>query len=523
MKNKKIIPLFVLMVGLFLNSFIYAQAEGDISLTIRSGENIVFTGIVPLQIEGTTSINDIDGTPHEINTRSVLSVINDADIASADFEISNLTYFSSFGSLYLKCIEHSQGEECDNWQYVVNGETPFVSVDQNILSGGEEIYIYFGLPNRITIDKDIIKTSDQVVATTEAYDYENNIWIARTGVTVGITQPNPNDPWSPIEVLTGGVDENGQAIFSNLLEGTYNVGVKEDFYFPTVSLKVEKEEVPSSGGSGGGSNSKKEISTPEIKSIFNKKKAYEFLFQNQEENGSWGEDLYTDWVILSIIEDPLHQSEKIKAIKYLSENKVQGEMLTDIERRSMALMAFGLSPYSTNNTNYIEEILGHFDGKQFGDPSIDNDDIFALIVLSNAGFTENDQEISKAIEFILSKQKENGSWDESIDMTSAGMSALSPFKENSLIKEALDRAKEFLLDNQSINGSFGNNVSSTSWTLEGIKSLEEEVADWKKSDNTPVDYIAKEQDIDGGIKNEVFKNRIWETAYALSEEGCLKF
>lgn len=519
MKKNNLTLFWVLVVGLFLASFTYVKAEGDISLTIRSGENIVFMGSIPLPGEGTVSINDEDGNPHEVNTRSVLSILTDADTASTDFEISNLTYFSSFGSLYLKCITHSHGEECDNWQYVVDGETPFVSVDQNILSGGENIYLYFGLPNRITLDKDTIKTSEGVTATTENYDYENNNWIIRSGVTVGVTQPNPNDPWSPIEVITGGVDENGQVLFSNLLEGTYNIGVKEDFYFPTVSLKVEKEEVPSGGGSGGSSNSKKEISIPEIKSVFNKKKAYEFLFQNQEENGSWGEDLYTDWVILSIIEDPLHQSEKIKAIKFLSENPLQGEMLTDIERRSMALMAFGLSPYSTNNRNYIEEILNQFDGKQFGDPSIDNDDVFALIVLNNAGFTESDQEISKAIEFILSKQKENGSWDESIDMTGACISALSPFKENPTITESLEKAKTFLLDNQSINGSFGNNVSSTSWTIEGIKSLGEEATDWKKSDNTPIDYIAKEQDIDGGIKNEILKNRIWETAYALNGVG----
>ncbi|MBP7006642.1 MAG: terpene cyclase/mutase family protein [Candidatus Pacebacteria bacterium] len=519
MKKSNIALLWVLAVGLFLGSFAYVKAEGDISLTIRSGDNIVFMGSIPLPGEGAININDEDGNPHEINSRSVLSVLNDADIASPDFEISNLTYFSSFGSLYLKCITHSQGEECDNWQYVVDGGTPFVSVDQNILSGGENIYLYFGLPNRITLDKNTIKTSEGVMATTENYDYENNGWIIRSGVTVGVTQPNPNDPWSPIEVITTQVDENGQAVFSNLLEGDYNVGVKEDFYFPTVSLKVEKDVVASSGGSGGGSSSKKEVSIPEIKSVFNKKKAYEFLFQNQEEDGSWGEDLYTDWVVLSIIEDPLHQSEKIKVIKFLSENPLQGDMLTDIERRSMALMAFGLSPYSTNNRNYIGEILSNFDGEQFGDVSIDNDDIFALIVLSNAGFTKNDIEVSKTIEFVLSKQRENGSWDESIDMTSAGISALSIFKEDPLVNESLERAKAFLLDNQSINGSFGNNVSSTSWTLEAIKSLGEDISDWKKSDNSPIDYIAKEQDIDGGIKNEILKNRIWETAYAVNGIG----
>ena len=47
----------------------------------------------------------------------------------------------------------------------------------------------------------------------------------------------------------------------------------------------------------------------------------------------------------------------------------------------MALMSLGLDPYNTNGENYINKIISGFDRKQFGDASVDNDDIFALITL----------------------------------------------------------------------------------------------------------------------------------------------
>lgn len=512
---KKFIKIFafVLLLGLSNTTF----AEGEINLSIRSGDNIVFEGSIPFPEEGNAILNDENGIPHEVNARSVLNLISVADSLSDNFNITNLTYFDSFNSLYLKCINHTS-LECDNWQYVVNNSYPGIGMDQKILSGGESIYLYFGTPNRIILNSSNINTNDTLIVTTEDYDYENNSWITRTGVTVGVTTPDPNNPWSPIEVITNIVNENGQATFSNIPEGTYNVGVKEDFYFPVEPLTVNASSSGGGGSSGGntGSNNKKTtlIEEKEIIYTFNNKKAYEFIFSKQKEDGSFGEDIYTDWGTISIKKDPVHGSEKIKLIKYLSQTPPQGDLLTDKERRAMALMSLGLNPYSTNGINYIQEIINDFDGKQFGDKELDNDDIFALIVLQNAGFTYEDIEIQKSIEFILSKQKENGSWDESIDMTGASISALVAFKDKSGINDALTKARAFLEDMQKIDGGFGN-VSSTAWAVEGIKSLGEEVDDWDKNNKNPFDYMAQEQGEDGGIRNEIENNKLWETAYTL--------
>jgi len=270
---------------------------------------------------------------------------------------------------------------------------------------------------------------------------------------------------------------------------------------------IPPAENPSSGGGGSGSSRKK--------ITFDTDEAVSFLYSRQKENGSWDEDIYTDWTAVSLASLKNQKTEPIiKLTKYLSENEVSGGFLTDYERRAMALMAMGLNPYNTNYENYIKKITDSFDGKQFGNVQEDNDDIFALIVLQNAGFTQTDKMIIDDIAFILSKQKENGSWDESVDMTSAAIQAIiATAGEN--IENELAKAKEFLKDNQEDNGGWGN-VSSTAWVIGGILALSEKPEDWEKDDNTPLDYFAKNQGSDGGIKNDNAQNKIWETAYALT-------
>jgi len=513
---KKFIQILFLVFILFLGITDNTQASSDINLTIRDGNIIIFSGVVPLQVAGNINLNDIDGSPHSINAQSVLSVLNDADILSPDFNISNLTYYSSFGSLYLKCITDSTGEQCDNWQYAVNDSYPSSGMDQNILSGGENVYIYFGPQHKLLLSSNSINTSDTLTTTAQDYDYQNNSWIDRTGVTVGLTQPDPNNPWSPIEVKTSPVDINGVASFSEIPIGSYNIGIQQDFYLPTESLTITAPPEPEHHSSY---SSGSIVISNKIKPAFDIKKAFNFLSSQQKENGSFGEDIYTDWSAIAFASNSENQEQKEKLKKYFSENKTNGDLLTDYERHSMALMALGLNPYNINNENYIDKITKNFDDTQFGDKNEDNDDIFALIVLQNAGFTQDEKIISDDISFILNKQKADGSWDESTDITGAGIEALSLYKEKEEIKNALEKAKEYLKQNQKDTGGW-ENVSSTSWAIQGILGLNEKIEDWKKpaliigeNENTPIDYLATNQDVDGGMKNENIKNKIWETAY----------
>ena len=257
---------------------------------------------------------------------------------------------------------------------------------------------------------------------------------------------------------------------------------------------------------------KKEISNQ--KPVFDTKKAFEFLIAQQRGNGSWGTDLYTDWATLALVSGN-YQTQIIKLTRYFSESKFENKLLTDYERRAMVLMVLGLNPYNTNNENYIQKIIDSFDGTQFGNANEDNDDIFALIVLQNTGYTKEDKIVIDDISFVLKRQKENGSWDESVDMTGATIEALAFFKENEQVNNALTKAKNFLKEKQKSDGSWDNNTSATGWVLEGLLALGEKPEDWKQGDNTPVDYFTTLQDMDGGIKTENLDNKIWQTAYVV--------
>ncbi len=280
-----------------------------------------------------------------------------------------------------------------------------------------------------------------------------------------------------------------------------------------------------------------------IKPVFDISKANIFLTSQQKENGTFGEELYTNWATLALMGSESPKDLKTKLIKYFSSNKIKSTFLTDYERRAMAIMSLGLNPYNINGENYIEKIISSFDGTQFGDKEEDNDDIFALIVLQNAGYTINDKIISDDLNFIISRQKENGSWDNSIDMTGAAIQAMASIAEkncsllgslsgvatpalplgssacetpqNKEFFSAINKAKEYLKQNQKDGGGFGN-VSSTAWAMEGIIALNEKPEDWIKNNNTPLDYLAVNQDIDGGMKEYSLENRIWQTSYVLS-------
>jgi hypothetical protein len=516
MKIKNIPLSFIFLAILFTGFLVKIEKisadSTDINLTIRNGNDAIFSGAIPLPPVGSTTLADIDLNSHDVDARSVLSIMHIADTLSDDFSISNLTYFSSFGSLYLNCITLNSGKYCDDWQYVVNDIYPFVGMDQNILSGGENLFIYYGPQTKISLSSDSINTSENLTVKAQGYDYKNNLWIARTGVTAGLTQPNPSDPWSPIEISTSPVDANGEAVFSSISAGLYNVGIKEDFYFPTKPLTVVT--TPYVNGGSSVEVQKKEKIIIEEEKVFDIEKALNFLSLQQKTDGSFGESMYTDWATIAFASSSTHKEETLKLVKYFSSNKFLGNNLTDFERHAMALLALGMNPYDTNGENYIKKITNEFDGVQFGDPVLENDDIFALIVLENAGFTKDDKIISATIDFILSKQKQNGSFGESIDMTGAGIQALSPFKQEEKIKNALEKARNFLKENQEANGGW-KNVSATAWAINGLIAIGENPLNWKVGENTPFDYIAKNQDTDGGIKNTNLKNKIWETAYAI--------
>jgi len=451
---------------------------------------------LPQEADTVTLIDD-QGQERAVSNTSVFGQLALIDEKEESFRLSQVQYFESFNSLFLKCIElvSTQEEACDNWQYVVNGSAPFVGMDNYELEGGEVVWVYFGNPREVVLDKNEVQVSEEFVATAQSYQYQDNTWGPAVGFTIGVTKPNPEDPWNPIEVALEQTGKEGIALFTIEEAGEYSVGIKEDFYFPSVQLLVVEL---AGGGGGAGTTPTPSPSLPE----FNVQSAVEFLAGQQKEDGSFGASLFSDWAAVALgAYDTTHlAAQKVKT--YLLSDPNSGELPTDYERRAMALMALGVNPYSGVATNYIGKIEAAFDGVQIGDPNLVNDDVFGLLVLRKAGYGSADEIIQRSTAFVLDEQKNDGSWVGGVDMTAAAVQSLSLVKEIDDVVLALEKAKEYLQGAQEQDGGFGN-VDSTSWAMQAAAVLLE---DWGG------DFLAASQGEDGGVGEQ---NRVWSTSYAI--------
>jgi len=277
----------------------------------------------------------------------------------------------------------------------------------------------------------------------------------------------------------------------------------------------------SSGGGGGGllgAGDDDAVSGTE----FDVPAALAYLEEMQEADGSFGSPMLTDWVVLGLV-----AGERVPAslLSYLTSDDVEDFTLTDHERRAMALMALGVSPYDGTDINHVAAIRSHFGGVQLGDPSLVNDDIFGLIVLTAAGYGADDKVVAAVLAFVMEEQATNGSWGSDVDLTAAAVQALAPYMDDvSGVSLALAKARMYLRLEQNDDGGFSNgfgddesNPFTTSWVLQAVRALGEDPADWAVDDVNPVEYLTLVQEEDGAVGSMDDEDvvRTWATSYAL--------
>lgn len=238
-------------------------------------------------------------------------------------------------------------------------------------------------------------------------------------------------------------------------------------------------------------------------------KAVDFLSNEFFDQKSFGGDLYMDWVAIGISKIEYAKDLAKQISKIIKNNSFVPSSVLDSERHAMALMSLGISPYDGTSVNYIENIVLAFDGFQIGNKDEVNDDIFGLLVLSRAGYNADDEIIKKTIDFIISKQKDNGSFG-SVDMTSAAIMSLYKFKKISLVDISLSKAADYIIENQETNGGFGN-IYSTSWAVQALSSFDY----YGNFTIKAIDYIKSLQDVDGSFSADDSNSKIWSTAYSI--------
>lgn len=500
---------------------------GTIHIAVRDGATVATSTTLVIPLAGTRSIATTAGDPHEVPADSALAALVALDASSTEFDITDLQYNSGFTSFYLRCIvvpAATSTPDCDNWQYTVNSTGPALGLDKYDLHDGDTIYVYFGYPRIVELSATSTTAGAPITATAKQYDPAAGSYVpVMLPYTIGATQPDPANPWSPIEVATSTVDGSGKAIFTLTATGTYDVGIQEDYYFPTTPLVVtDATSTGSSSGSGSGTFSGG--SDPYARTSFSVPDALAYLASKQNADGSCGSDFTTDWAAFAFANYPSAARDKLKA--YLLSHVPSFSNVLDYERHAMALQALGISPYDGTAKNVIAPIVAAFDGTQIGSASLINDDIFSLYPLLNAGYGVDDPMLKKIATFIISKQGSDGSFAGNPDITAAAMLALGDFfalggLNPATLGASLGMAQGYLVSHQQADGGWGT-VDSTSWVQTMVNGVNLDdpahAQSWKNgSGKTPLDYLASQQQQDGGVAST--GDRTWSTEYAIVAES----
>lgn len=470
-------------------------------LRVRNGDDLVFDDVVVMPSDGKVTITDSSLVDTEVAQNSVLGLLDTASKSGDSFSISNLVYYPSFGSFLINCVDVTGDELCYNWQYAVNNDYASMGTNQYLLENRDKVYFYFGSSRRLEVPASVtVGQSFDVLA--EKYDYTNNSWLPLTGVTIGETVPDLSNPYSPTELATSTVDADGRATFIINKVGDYNFGIQDDYYYPLYSVSIVEEAADTTTNTGGGSGGSER--TPDKDAMMT------YLDSNQKSNGSFGADLYTDWVAMAYGSTSGHGDAKSKLKTYLKTDHLDGTSATDYERRAMALMALNINPYTGGDENYIAKIVSKFDGEQFGESDLFNDDVFAIIALRSAGYSSSDEIITKARDAIISNLKTDSFG--SVDLAAATIQALNLVDKTSESESVITSAKNYILGAKDASGGFGN-ISSSSWAMQALPLVSVSI------DSTMLYYVYDLQQDDGGVKDETtgddINSRVWATSYAV--------
>ena len=260
--------------------------------------------------------------------------------------------------------------------------------------------------------------------------------------------------------------------------------------------------------------------------------ALQFLNQIQLEDGSFGSLSNTGFAIMALnavnqdphlwIKNGNNPVDYIKNVIIPSFNSSLNASL-HYSVTILALISANENPENINGKNLTQELLlkqnpdGSFNNSEvLGWYSEITDDIWPILALVASGY-KNTNEINKTIEYLKSKQLNDGAYDGCFegfipsDETSLAIMALMSTGEanNSFV---ILNASSCLRSFQNYDGGFNpshdwgsSNVDSDSWAIQAIVSMRNDMTNWIKNDATPVDHLLTLQnETDGHFKFDNF-------------------
>jgi len=490
MKNKTIIICWAVLLASTIPFSLYASENATTTISIRI--ETATTTLIDSQIEV------IACSPNETGTTTLTGYC-----AIKATGLNNA--WSSYGDDYfLEGIQGATNDFVSNtyWSWFSNESYGQTALTGHTLAPHEHLLLTLGImPLKIEVS-----TTTATVSEFGFDDSWNGVWLPSASSTV-YSDSESICTTSSLGLCTLTASTSDLVLYavkSHFATSTSKIFAKTD----TITAP---DPTPTETGSGGSSSP-----TPPPQKSVDGAGAVSFLYSKQQSDGSFSNDLYTDWAALAL-SGTGETEQKRNLTAFILTKSPHPSSVTDYERHAMVLMAYGINPYSGTSINYISPIIEAFDGEQIGEKGLINDDIFALFPLLKVGYSTSDSMIETIALHIIRSQKENGSWNDSIDMTAAAIQALSQVQAVTGTPTALSKAKNYIVNKQESDGGFGS-VFSTAWVIQAIHALGEDPLTTKNNaGKNPLDSLAGLQAPDGGFEFESSAGtRIWSTSYALS-------
>jgi hypothetical protein len=493
----------------------------QVNFNLRYQNQFIFQDAFDLPTSTIINYHDAYATSTLITTTSkqtVLTALLEADKLSADFSVSDLAYYASLSSFLLNCLtlNITSTPACYNWQYVVDGNYPQMGMDSYNLTGGENIYIYFGTPWKITATTSTFPLGTTTTLQTWRYNFDdtNNEWTAdpNDSIEISIDNPAPTDWWDTTITVNSTIsDQNSEANFIFDTTGTFYAKITSpDWSKWSDAIKINVADVeittnspstatttPNSGGGGGTNNeTRNEISNSQIQETVNK--IINYLKSQQSADGKIIDGGISEWALMTFVavnENPAEiKKGEASLLDYIENyNLTDGNELNKCAgypRHILTLYTAGL-PLN----NLVQEMKNAcYVNNVFGETSI-NDDLFALIALMATGANKSDQIIIDIFSSIYKDQNAtNGSFgvgEYKADITGAMINALKYAQKKGvdIDNSVIEKAKTYLKSQQLADGGWGQKNTSdaiqTSWAVMGINALGEIQTDWTKNGKNP--------------------------------------
>jgi len=261
-------------------------------------------------------------------------------------------------------------------------------------------------------------------------------------------------------------------------------------------------------------------SSPEID------RAVSYLSSIQNEDGSVGSYSDSAWVAIALSTagiDPAGWG-KHSILDYIKDNPdelvASFNLPADLARNILAIVAAGQDPYSfgigndiVTNGNYVKSLLDTYDGSQFGVTDSINEDCWAVIALSGAGYKPDDEIIINTADFIKSNRGTDNGWswaapvneyyyESDPDNTAAAIMALACAGETA-DSPYITAGLEYLKNIQAPSGGFSSygvvNTGSTAWVISALNAIGENPLEMKVEQNNPVAFLIDMQAEDGSF------------------------